>query len=41
MTAALLSFCAMEVAIRALSDALKIMEILAVRNGADWWSWWC
>jgi drug/metabolite transporter (DMT)-like permease len=33
MTGALLSFCAMAVSLRALSGRLKIMEILAVRNG--------
>jgi hypothetical protein len=32
MTAALLSFCAMAVAIRALSGTLSIMEILAIRG---------
>jgi drug/metabolite transporter (DMT)-like permease len=33
MTGALLSFCAMAVSVRALSGRLKIMEILAIRNG--------
>ena len=33
MTGALLSFSAMAVSIRALSGSLKIMEILAIRNG--------
>jgi drug/metabolite transporter (DMT)-like permease len=33
MTGALLSFSAMAVSIRALSGTLKIMEILAIRNG--------
>jgi hypothetical protein len=34
MTGALLSFSAMAVSIRALSGTLRIMEILAIRNGA-------
>jgi drug/metabolite transporter (DMT)-like permease len=34
MTGALLSFSAMAVSIRALSGSLRIMEILAIRNGA-------
>src|SRR5258705_13036368 len=33
MTGALLSFSAMAVSIRALSGTLRIMEILAIRNG--------
>jgi hypothetical protein len=32
MTGALLSFCAMAVAVRALSCTLKVMEILTIRN---------
>jgi drug/metabolite transporter (DMT)-like permease len=33
MTGALLSFSAMAISVRALSGALKVMEILAIRNG--------
>jgi hypothetical protein len=33
MTAALLSFCAMAVAVRSLSGTLKVMEILVIRTG--------